>query len=391
MSDESRVQQLHAEAVVIDAHADIEIPGRESPYVGPDGRSRVTPDKLEAGDMNAVVLALATAPRNRDEVGYAAARRSADRKLQAVHALVDDPANKVRLARSSAEILAARDDGNRALVLGFQNALIIGKDLSGLNEYFDAGARVFALNHIGHNDYADSSRPTYLADQKRHEPTEEHGGLSELGIQAVKRLNDMGVLFDVSQLSKNAVLQALEILSGPAIATHSNVKALCDVSRNLSDEEIDGVAASGGLVCVSPFIGYLYDTSDDVLISAIAAEREKAGLPEHYLYPFELYWELPDPEQQKAFRNTIRSLLGVATVSHMVDHLDYVVQRVGVDHVGIGSDFNHGGGVAGFNEASEALNVTVELDRRGYEAEEIAKIWGGNFLRAMHEACGEGP
>ena len=378
-----RVRAIHEDAIVIDAHADIEVPGRESPYVGIDGRSRVAPDKLVQGGVDAVVLSVAVGPGARDDAGYQSARRVADRKLAAVQELVADPSNQMVLARSPDEIIEAKAAGHRSVMLGFQNTQIIGTDIEALDSFYDAGCRVFALNHIGHNDCADSSRPMYSAANGCHEPTEEHGGLSELGRAALRRINDFGGLVDVSQLSKQATLQALDQSDVPVIASHSNVRALCDLSRNLSDEEVDGIAAGGGVVHVAPFLGYLYDTTNQELVAAVREARIEAGLPEDYLYPFELYWELPDPDEQVVFRDRIRDLLGRVTVENLVNHIDYVVALVGIDHVGIGSDFNHGGGIEGFLEAYEAPNVTASLLARGYSSDQVKLIWGENFLRAL--------
>jgi membrane dipeptidase len=160
------------------------------------------------------------------------------------------------------------------------------------------------------------------------------------------------------------------------------------VSRNLSDQEIDGIAKSGGVIHVAPFRGYLFDSTDKVLDDQIRTVRRVAGIEEDYYYPFELYWEIDDVEIQKAFLGSVSELLGPGKIDDMLNHLDYIVERVGVDHVGIGTDFNHGSGIEGFADASEALNVTTALLARGYSAEEIEKIWGGNFLRVFRETGG---
>ena len=372
--------------MVIDAHADIEVPGKESPYVGPDGRSKVAPDKMAQGAVDGVVLSVATGPGPRTTEGYAKARRIADRKLAAVRQLIADPANNLILARTVNDAEEAKARGKRFIFLGFQNTQIIGTDLGAFDEFSDAGVTVFALNHIGHNDCADSSRPNYIAAAGKHEPEEEHGGLSPLGREAIRRINELGGLIDVSQSSLRATLQTVELSSAPVIASHSNVRALCDVSRNLSDVEIDAIAAGGGVIHVSPFRGYLFDTTNAQLVDDIRNARLGAGLPEKYLYPFELYWEIKDPDEQAAFRDTISGLLGPGSLDSLMNHIDYIVQRVGVDHVGIGTDFNHGGGMRGFDEASDAPNVTAALLARGYSPNEIDKIWGRNFLRALSAA-----
>ena len=380
-----QARAIHERVLVLDAHADTELPDAPSPYVGDDGLSQVDPAKLHAGGVDAVVMSVAVGSGPRTPDGYAAARSRADQEVAAVLELAADPANNAVVARSADEIVAAHEQGEVALVLGFQNAMILGTDVSALNDFYDAGARVFALTHLGNNDFADSSRPVFDAATGTHEAAE-HGGLSDLGVAAIERINALGGVVDVSQLSREAALQVLEVSTAPVIASHSNARQLTDVSRNLSDEEIDGIGEIGGVIHVCPFRGYLYDSADAALDEAIREARRKAGVLEDYLYPFELYWEIDDPAARSAFTQSISDLLGPGSVDAMLDHLDYIVERIGVDHVGIGSDFNHGGGVEGFADASEALGVTVGLLERGYSEEDVGKIWGGNFLRVLRAA-----
>ena len=379
-------EQIHARAIVIDAHADIEIPGKESRYAGDDGLSQVAPQKMAAGGVDVVVMSIAVGPGPRTDQGTREARAKADEELIAMNGIIADPANNLVLAKTAADIREAHAAGKGAIVLGFQNARIIGKDLDQLDVFYDAGVRVFALTHMGHNDYADSSRPIYIGELAKHEPTEEHGGLSDLGRAAISRINELGGIVDISQLSKNAAIQAMELSTSPVIASHSNIFSLSNATRNLSDEEIDLIGKTGGVIHIAPFRGYLFDSSDRELDKNIRAARRAAGVAEDYLYPFELYWEIDDPTAQQAFLGSVSDLLGPGYVKDMVNHIDYVARRIGVDHVGIGTDFNHGSGLADFKDASEALNVTKELLARGYTASDIEKIWGGNFLRVMSAA-----
>jgi membrane dipeptidase len=240
---------------------------------------------------------------------------------------------------------------------------------------------------MGHNDFADSSRPLFDAALGKREATAEHGGLSDLGKAAIKRINTLGGIVDISQLSRQAALQAMALSTTPVIASHSNAYALTNVSRNLSDEEIDRIAATGGVVHIAPFAGYLFDSSDPQLDANIRAIRRNAGVDEDYLYPFELYWEIDDNQVKTEFLTGIRALLGPINLDTMLNHLDYIAQRVGVDHVGIGTDFNHGSGIDGYQDASDALNVTIGLMQRGYSDTDIEKIWGGNFMRVWQQAA----
>jgi membrane dipeptidase len=381
-----RARAIHERVLVLDAHADIEIPDKPSPYVGSDGLSQVAPEKLRVGGVDAVVMSVAVGPGARNAKGYAEARARADEKISAVLSLAADPQNNVVVARSAEEVIAAHEADKAALILGFQNARILGTDVSALDAFYEAGVRVFALTHMGHNDFADSSRPIFDGATGQHEATEEHGGLSELGIAAIARINALGGVVDISQLSKRAALKVLEVSTAPVIASHSNVRHLSDVSRNLSDEEIDRIGQRDGVIHVAPFRGYLFDSSNPELDEKIRAARRTAGVKEDYYYPFELYWEISDPEARAAFVGAISDLLGPGSVDAMLDHLDYIVDRIGVEHVGIGTDFNHGSGVLGYKDASEALNVTVGLVERGYDEDEIAQIWGGNFLRVLRAA-----
>ncbi|MDA8650998.1 dipeptidase [Porticoccaceae bacterium] len=382
----NHAQAIHSAALTIDAHADIEIPGKPSMYVGADGLSKVTPQKMQKGGVDAVVMSLAVGPMPRTPEGYSKAKTIALTKLAAVKALSEKPANNTLIAKTTDELLSAHSEGKSAIVLGFQNGLILGTDVNQIDALYHSGVRVFGLTHMGHNDFADSSRPLYNAATKKREPEAEHGGLSPLGRQAIAKINALGAIFDISQLSKQAALQAMALSSSPVIASHSNVRALTDVSRNLSDEELDHLSKTGGVIHIAPFRGYLFDSSNPEMDINIRAVRRQAGIEESYLYPFELYWEIQDAGIRKNFLTSVNALLGQIAVEQMVDHIDYVVKRIGVDHVGIGTDFNHGSGIEGFTDASDALNITLELVKRGYSEEDIKKIWGGNFMRVWRQA-----
>ena len=382
----TRAQVLHERILTVDAHADIEIPGAPSSYVGPDGLSKVAPEKMRIGGLDAVVMAIAVGPKPRNPEGYSQARQVANRELAAVNALVADPDNNAALATTTRQLLSAQQEGQIAVMLGLQNALIFGTDLGAIDEFYAAGVRIFALTHMGHNAFADSSRPLFDAVLGKREPDAEHGGLSALGEAAIRRVNALGGVVDISQLSKPASLQAIALSSTPVIASHSNAFALTNVSRNLADAELDRIGATGGVVHVAPFAGYLFDSTDPMLDTAIRAVRRDAGIDENYLYPFELYWEIDDPGMKTEFLSGIRDLLGPIDLEVMLDHLDYIAQRIGVEHVGIGTDFNHGSGIDGYQDASDAINVTVGLMQRGYSDEDIEKIWGGNFLRVWRQA-----
>jgi membrane dipeptidase len=212
----------------------------------------------------------------------------------------------------------------------------MGETLDHLDEFRAMGARYMTLTHNGHNALADSSVPRKdLGDEP-----ELHGGLSALGRAAIERMNRLGMMVDISHVSKAAMLQAIAVSATPVIATHSSVRALCDHPRNLDDEQLDALAASGGVVQVTLVSFFL-----------------RAGKKETEV-----------------------------TIGDFADHIDHAVQRMGIAHVGIGSDFDGGGGVVGWHDAGESANVTAELMRRGYDQAAIAALWGGNFLRLLRLA-----
>lgn len=376
---------IHRQSLVLDAHADIVIPSTAANFLSADGLSKVDPSKLKTGEVGAVVMAIAVGPGPRTKAGDAEARAEADEKLAAIQKLAADNADTVAIARTADEILAARKSGKTALILGFQNARALQGDVSALDKLYDASVRVFALNHLAHNDFSDSSRPFHDPATGLYEP-DAHGGLSPLGLAAIDRINALGGVVDVSQASKASTLATIARSKTPVIASHSNARAISDATRNLSDEEIDRIGQTGGVIHVAPFSAYLINFSTPEKLEAIKKARAAAGLPEAYSYPYELYWELPDPAARETFTTSIREALGPATVDIMIDHIDYIVKRIGIDHVGIGTDFNHGSGIEGYQDASESFAVTLGLVRRGYSADDIQKIWGGNFLRVLREA-----
>ena len=369
-------EAVHRAALVLDGHADVLLPSTPERYYLPNHGSRVDLDHLTRGGVDAVVLSVAVGPGPRDAAGQRAARAEADEKLAKIKAFAADNPQRVGIALSADDVTRLVGQGKVAVIIGFQNARSIGDDLSQIDAFYREGVRVFAFNHAGHNAFSDSSRPV-------DQPVAEHHGLSSVGRAAVAKLNDLGVLIDVSQLSSEALAQTLALTRAPVAATHSNVRALIDSTRNLSDAELDAIKANGGIVQLTPFNSYLTQV-DGRTRPAISALRVQYGLSPEFSAPNDGYGGLGD--RQQAFLDALNPLLPRATVSDYVDQLDYVAKRIGWDHVGVGTDFNHGAGIIGFDSEAEAPNVTRELLRRGYTQEQINAIWSGNFLRVLRAA-----
>ncbi len=241
-----------------------------------------------------------------------------------------------RLTVTAAEIEAAKRDGVLAIIPAVENGFAMGGDLRRLAQFRALGARYLTLTHNGHNDLADSSNPRAdLGDKDA-----EHGGLSALGRQAIAELNRLGMLVDVAHASRAAMLQAAACSRTAIVSTHSCIRALCDNPRNLDNEQLEALRDVGGVVQVT----------------AVSAFLKPNAKPEE------------------------------VTVADFADHIGFAVQRIGIEHVGISSDFDGGGWFAGWNDAAHSANVTAELVRRGYGRRELALLWGGNFLRVLRQA-----
>jgi membrane dipeptidase len=374
---ERRVAQVHAAARPLDAHADILVSTTPGIYRTADGESQLTVDKLVAGGMATVTLALQSPTGPATQEGIVKARAEVDAKLAQLLALEKAESARLGIARSAADIERLHAAGKIAVLIGFQNAYAFGTDIDLVDRYVAEGVRVFAFNHAGNNAFADSSRPSIPGD-------EPHGGLSALGREAVRRLNDAGVVIDVSQLTPKGVMQTLELSRAPVIASHSAVRALVDETRSLTDAELDAIAAKDGVVHVPPFNTYIAPRPPE-FVAALGALRAMYGLPR------EFHGVLDNAERLEGaargeYTNAALKTVPRADLDDYLGHIDYVVKRIGIEHVGIGTDFDHGAGIIGYKDAGEARNVTRALLERGYSAEDVAKIWSGNFMRVLRAA-----
>jgi membrane dipeptidase len=374
---DDRVRRVHEAARPFDAHADILMPTTPGIYRTADGESQLTVAKLLAGGMATVTLALQSPTGPATTEGIATARAEVDAKLAYLRELAARESARLGLARSSADVERLHAAGKLAILIGFQNAYALGSDVSLVDRYVAEGVRVFAFNHAGNNAFADSSRPSTPGD-------EPHGGLSALGSEAVRRLNDLGVVIDVSQLTPYGVMQTLELSRAPVIASHSAVRALIDETRNLSDAELDAIAAKGGVVHIPPFNTYLAPRPPE-FVAKLGELRERYGLPRQFRGVLDGAERLGSATRGE-YTTAALATVPRAGLADYLNHIDYVVERIGIEHVGIGTDFDHGAGIVGYRDASEARNLTAALLDRGYTPEDVAKIWSGNFMRVLRAA-----
>lgn len=333
--DPAAAAALHAATLTLDSHIDIPWPQGPSPFE--DGVRRVDLPKMRRGGVSAGCFVAYIPQARRDAEGHDAAFARASAMLEAIRGMAQDrPGIAARITETAAQVEQAHADGVLAIIPAVENGFAMGTDLARLAAFRAQGARYLTLTHNGHNALADSAIPR----PDLGDAAEEHGGLSALGRAAIGELNRLGMLVDVSHASAAAMRQAVELSRAPIVASHSSIHALCPHPRNLTDEQLDLLAASGGLV----------------QITAVSAFLRKSAAPD------------------------------AVTVADFIDHLEYAVQRIGIAHVGISSDFDGGGGFRGWHDAGESANLTAELLRRGYGAADIAALWGGNFLRLLRQA-----
>jgi membrane dipeptidase len=327
--DEALARAVHERVFTIDTHDDIDLDFATSAYMPADhAEAQVTLDGMQQGGLDAGFFIVYVGQAARTPENTLKARADALAKFDAIHRMVALYPERIGLATTAAEARQIHGQGKLVALIGIENGFAIGKELALLADFRQRGARYMTLVHNGHNDIGDSA-------QARQEfgdaGPSEHGGLSDFGRAVVDELNRVGILVDVSHVSKATMLQATQRSKVPVIASHSSVSGVFSHARNMDDEQLAALKENGGVIQIVAFASYL-----------------KQG--------------------------------GAATVA------DFADRKVGIEHVGISSDFGGGGGVVGWNHAAETFNVTLELLRRGYSEQDLAALWGGNVLRIMESA-----
>jgi membrane dipeptidase len=329
--------------------------------------------RMVEGGLDAVFFAVFVAGGNRTpDDGYAQARRQAERLLGAIEKVVADYPERVGLARSPEEAYLLERQGRRAIFIGMENGYPIGKDLTLLRYYYDRGVRYLTLCQSADNDICDSS-------QDRRHP--EDNGLSDFGKQVVAECNRLGIMVDVSHASDRSFFDVLDVTRAPVIASHSCVRALRDIPRNASDSMLRALASNDGVIQVSFVTENIKETPPNPLRQKAVAQFEAT----HGSYPFD---NVEDENLRQKLTDEYVDVLerypdAKATVREFVDQIDHVVKLIGVDHVGIGTDFDGGGELEDCRDVSEFPSITEELLRRGYSEADIRKIWGANIMRVL--------
>jgi len=393
---EEKAQRIHDNVITIDTHVDFDVRNfTEEVNYTQELPIQVDLPKMEAGGLDAVFLIVYTGQDELTEEGYKKAYENADAKFKAIHRLTNEIApDRIELATTADDVRRIAASGKKVALIGVENGYPIGEDLSKLQEFYDRGARYLSLTHNGHNQLGDSN--TGEAD----DVWLYGNGLSDLGKEAVKEMNRLGIMIDVSHPSVGSNKDAISLSKAPVIASHSSARGFNDVSRNLWDDELLAIKNNRGVVQAVAFASYLKKEKDSIhkkearkILDEIAAEMDLEILT------WAEYSKLDEAEAD-AYLDKYRALRAKAKpriteevnpiappvdVKDFVDHIDYMVDLIGIDHVGISSDFDGGGGILGWSDASETFNVTLELVKRGYTEEDIRKLWGENLLRVMEE------
>jgi membrane dipeptidase len=344
----------------------------------------VTLPKMREGGLDVAFFVVYVGQGERTDEGYARAKEAALAKFAAIHRMAEEMyPEEIEIAYTADDVERIVGEGKLVAAIGVENGYPIGTDLANVQEFYDLGGRYITLSHGGHNQICDSSTP------RGDEPESEHDGVSEFGEQVIAEMNRLGMMVDVSHVSKASMLDAARLSQAPIIASHSSTRALCDVPRNLDDEQLLAMKENGGvaqMVALGSFVKAQPERRD-----ATMALREELGIRRMPRSEIDAMSdeERADFEAKMATYQErmaeIDAMYPPANVEDFVDHIDHAVELIGIDHVGISSDFDGGGGLEGWNDASEAANVTAELVRRGYSDEEIAKLWGQNLLRVWRE------
>ena len=389
-----KAKAIHDRVITLDTHCDINVKNfTDSLNYKQDLDTQVTLPKMEEGGLDVAWFIVYTGQDTLTEEGYAKAYENAISKFEAIHYLTDSLAPKqIELATTSEEVRRIIKSGKKVAMIGIENGYPIGNDIGNVEKFHRMGARYMSLAHNGHSQLSDSNTG-------EEDDVWLHGGLSDLGKEVVKEMNRVGMMVDVSHPSKEAMRQMIEISKAPIIASHSSARALCNHSRNLDDEQLQWMKDNGGVVQTVAFEAYVNTEKNDARSKAIEEleknimdslgsewmpRREIRNLPEGERDAYiEVWKEMRTIVNEKS--KTMKDLPPGVNVSDFVDHIDYMVEKIGIEHVGISSDFDGGGGIEGWNDASETFNVTLELVKRGYTEDEIAMLWSGNLLRVLDE------
>ncbi|WP_321370366.1 dipeptidase [uncultured Draconibacterium sp.] len=373
---DGKAMEIHKRVITIDTHCDTPMGlvqgnldvGKRNEAPG----SLVDFPRMEEGGLDAIFFAAFTSQRTRTEENTQNAYELANQMIDKTYEVCKKYNNMAEVATTPEDVVRLEKEGKRAIYIGMENGFPIGQELDRVEEFYNKGVRYITLCHSSNNDICDSSTD-------RNGP--EFDGLSPFGKQVVKEMNRLGMLIDVSHISDKSFYDVIELSEVPVFASHSSVRAIAHHNRNMTDDMIKALAKKGGIIQICLLDSYIKDP--DTTTVRYRKEQEIRKM-------FNTEWGKMSEQERNERRKLFNELnekypKQLPTVADCVDHIDHVKNLVGIDYVGIGSDFDGGGGLADCADVSQMPNITAEMLKRGYTEEEIAKVWGGNFLRVFAE------
>ena len=398
----AKAKAIHEKILTVDTHVDIGGANYATPALDPGGPTKLKCDlpKMKAGGLDGVFLAVFVGQRQDfTPEGYKRVYDSAITEFDAIDRLLKMHPELCEFARTPADVERIHKTGKRVILCGVENGYPMGDDLANLKTFYDRGARYMTLVHTAHNQLADSSNP---------QVPPKWNGLSELGKKTVAEMNRLGMMVDLSHASAKSFWDAIAVSKAPIIESHSGCMSVSKSDRNLDDDQLKALAKNGGVIQIVSLAEYLKESPPERTAATQKLREEifgpgggrggrggRGGQPgQGQAAQAQAAPQPPQrsPEEMEKLYATYQERMKEidakypgATLKDFVDHIDHAVKVAGIDHVGIGTDFDGGGGIPGFNDHSEALNVTVELVRRGYTEDQIRKIWGANLMRVWKE------
>jgi len=389
-SDEllAKATAIHKRVITLDTHNDINVNNfTDSINYTQELDNQVNLPKMKKGGLDVSWFIVYTGQKELNQKGYDNAYKTAISKFNAIHKLTKEIApNDIELAVTSDDVRRISAAGKKVAMIGIENGYPVGTDIKRIKEFYDLGARYMSLSHNGHSQLCDSN--TGEGDDKWL-----HGGVSDLGKEVIKEMNKWGIMIDASHPAKSSIKEMIALSKAPIIASHSSARALGDHSRNLDDEQLQWIKENGGVVQTVAFKSYLYPEKNKKFQQAQSAVLNKIAKEQGFEI---LGWKavralegekranyISQYNKVKELAKDVKIDAKPVDVADFVNHIDYMVKKMGIDHVGISSDFDGGGGIEGWSDASETLNVTIELVKRGYTEAEIGKLWSGNLLRVL--------
>ena len=370
------VMKVHKDALTVDTHCDTPmLLVRSDLDVGRKNeapKSRVDFVRMEEGGLDAIFFAAFTGQKERTAENTEEAYNMANQMIDSTYAVCKRYNNLAEIATKAKDAKRIGNKGKRAVYIGMENGFPIGTEIDRVKEFYDKGVRYITLSHSSNNDICDSS-----TDKKGPE----HNGVSKFGKKVVKKMNELGIMVDVSHISDKAFFDVIKLSKAPVIASHSSVRSIAHHPRNMSDDMIKALAKNGGVIQICLLDDYIKDP--DTTTVRYQKEQELRNI---FNTTFKSMSDGDKEEIRKQWNELDEKYPKVLpNVADYVDHIDYVKNLVGIDFVGIGSDFDGGGGLADCQDVSQMPNITAEMLKRGYTEEEIAKVWGGNFFRVFKE------